>query len=160
VSYVVREWYKLFQNIENPPPNIEYAALNVCDMPFHDNCIDVVSGSAAIINVEGGGDSRDRALREVFRVLKQGALFVFDFGFITEEFYSSMPPHAQKIIKERFSNIFWDTLNIFDTLGFYQVETIRTGTWSNEGDESKLADLCRSLGVVLTFTSFTRFCIK
>ena len=157
---VVREWHILFQGMENPPPNIEYAAFNVCDMPFYDNCIDVVSGCAAIINVEGGGDSRDIALREVFRVLKRGGLFVFDFDFVTEEFYNSMPPHAQRVIKEKYPNIFWDTLNIFDALGFSQVEIIQTGTWSNDNDESTLADLCRSLGVALTFSKFTRFCVK
>jgi ubiquinone/menaquinone biosynthesis C-methylase UbiE len=157
---VVREWQRLFAEMDNPPPHIEYAAFNVCDMPFYDDCLDVVSGSAAIINVEGGGDSRDRALREVYRVLKPGGLFVFDFGFITEEFYNTLPTHARKIIKERYPNIFWDTLEIFDTLGFSQTETIRTGTWSNENDESTLADLCRELNVSLTFSDFTRFCIK
>jgi len=157
---VVREWQKLFNKMENPPPNIEYAAFNACDMPFIDNCLDVVSGSAAIINIEGGGDSRDRVLREVYRVLKAGGLFVFDYNFITEEFYDEMPAHARDVIKERHPNIFWDTLDIFDELGFSQVETVLTGTWSNDGDESTLADLCRSLGVVLTFSCFTRFCVK
>ena len=51
---VVKEWYKLFHSMDNPPPHAEYAALNVCDMPFYDNCLDVISGSAAIINIEKG----------------------------------------------------------------------------------------------------------
>jgi len=157
---VVREWQKLFNGMDNPPPNIEYAAFNVCDMPFHDNCIDVVSGSAAIINIEGGGDSRDRALREIYRILKPGGLFVFDYIFVTEDFYNAMPPEAKKIIKEQYPKAFWDTLTIFDTLGFSQIETIRTGTWSNENDVSTLADLCRSLNTSLTFSGFSRFCIK
>jgi len=157
---VVREWQKLFNKMDNPPPNIEYAAFNVCDIPFHDNCMDVVSGSAAIGNVEGGGDSRDKALREVYRILKPGGLFVFDFIFVTEEFYNSMPLHAQNVIKEKYPNIFWDTLEIFDSLGFVHVETVKTGTWSNGGDESILADLCRDLNVTLTFSGFTRFCVK
>ena len=47
-----------------------------------------------------------------------------------------------------------------DELGFSKVETIRTGTWSNENDESGLADYCRSLNTYLTFSGFTRHCIK
>jgi len=157
---VVREWHKLLQGLDNPPPNIEYAAFNVCDMPFCDNCIDVVSGTGAVINIEGGGDSRDRALREVFRILKPGGLFVFDYIFVTEDFYNDMPIEARNIIKERHPNIFWDTLAIFDNLEFSKVKTIKQGTWSNENDESTLADLCRSLNVNLTFSTFVRYCIK
>jgi SAM-dependent methyltransferase len=157
---VVREWQKQFAGMANPPPHVEYAAFDVCDIPFRDGCIDVVSGSGAIINVEGGPGSRDRALREVYRVLKPGGLFAFDFIFITEGFYNGLPPDARRVIKERHPQIFWDTLEIFDSLGFSHVETLQTGTWSNEGDESGLADLCRGLGVVLTFSGFTRFCVK
>ena len=154
---VVSEWKNHFEKMDNPPPNIEYAAFNVCDMPFKDNSIDVVSGSAAIINVEG---DRDKALGEVYRVLKPGGLFVFDYIFVTEEFYNQMQPHIQKAIKEKYPMIFWDTLNVFDELGFSKVETIRTGTWSNENDESGLADFCRSLNTWLTFSGFTRYCVK
>ena len=154
---IVKEWRKHFQNMDNPPPNVEYAAFNVCDIPFEDNSIDVVSGSAAIINIEG---NRDMALREIYRILKLGGLFVFDYIFVTEEFYNQMPPHLQKAIKEKYPTIFWDTLNVFDELGFSQVETIIKGTWSNENDESGLADFCRSLNTSLTFSGFTRFCVK
>jgi SAM-dependent methyltransferase len=143
--------------MDNPPPNIEYAAFNVCDMPFKDNSIDVVSGSAAIINIEG---DRDKALREVYRILKPGGLFVFDYIFVTEEFYNQMESHIQKAIKDKYPMIFWDTLSVFDELGFSKVETIRTGTWSNENDESGLADFCRSLNTWLTFSGFTRYCVK
>ncbi|MCL2372447.1 MAG: class I SAM-dependent methyltransferase [Defluviitaleaceae bacterium] len=81
---VVREWQRLFNDMDTPPPNVEYAAFNTCDMPFRDNSLDVICGSAAIINIEGGGDSRDRALREVYRVLKPDGLFVFDYDFVTK----------------------------------------------------------------------------
>jgi len=157
---VVREWQNLFNNMDNPPPNVEYAAFNVCDIPFVDDCIDVISGYSAIINIEGGGDARNEALREIYRVLKPGGLFVCNFMYVTEEFYNSMPTHARKIIKERYPKLFWDTLSDFDKLEFSQVDTLSTGTWSNENDESTLADLCRSLNVSLTFSEFMRFCIK
>lgn len=73
---VVKEWYKLFHSMDNPPPHAEYTALDVCDIPFYDNCLDVISENAAIINIEG---DRDKALREIYRVLKPGGLFVFDY---------------------------------------------------------------------------------
>lgn len=154
---VVREWQNLFKNMDNPPPNIEYAAFNLCDMPFKDNSLDVISGSAAIINVEG---DRDKALKEIYRVLKPGGLFAFDYIYVTEDFYKSLPQEPRDEIKKRHPTVFWDTLDIFDNLGFSKIETITTGTWSNEEDESTLADLCRSLGVSLTFSSFMRYCIK
>lgn len=78
---VVKEWYKLFHSMDSAH-NVEYAALDVCDMPFYNNCLDVISGSAAIINIEG---DRDKALKEIYRVLKPGGSFVFDYIFVTEK---------------------------------------------------------------------------
>ena len=140
-----------------PPPNVQYAALDVCDLPFQDNSLDVVSGNGAIINIEG---DRDKALREIYRVLKPGGLFAFDYIFVTEEFFNQLPAHAAQTLRERYPTIFWDTLAIFDQLGFREVEIIQTGTWSNKDDESCLADLCRSLDIALTFTTFQRYCKK
>lgn len=154
---VVREWQRLFREMDNPPPNVEFAALNVCDLPFADNSLDVVSGNGAIINIEG---DRDKALREIYRVLKPGGLFVFDFLYVTEDYYKTMPVHAREIIKKRYPGIFWDTLDIFDSLGFSQTQTVAQGEWSNKGDESTLADLCRSLGVEIVFSGFLRYCVK
>lgn len=154
---VLREWKKLFDSMDNPPPNVEYAALDVCDLPFVGNSLDVVSGSAAIVNIEG---NRDKALREIYRVLKPGGMFAFDLIFITKKFADTLPPEALKVIKERFPTAFWDMLAVFDTLGFSQVETIRMGEWSNKDDESTLADLCRSLGVSLTFSTLMYYYVK
>jgi SAM-dependent methyltransferase len=154
---VVIEWQKLFQNMDNPPPNIEYAAFNLCDIPFKDNSLDVVSGSAAIINIEG---DRSQALREIYRVLKPGGLFAFDYIYVTEEYYKSMPKEAAEAIKMRFPAAFWDALDIFNELGFSSVETLFKGEWSNKNDESTLADLCRSYDVSLNFSGFMRYCIK
>ena len=154
---VLMEWKKLFDSMDNPPPNVEYAALDVCNLPFADNSLDVVSGSAAIINIEG---NRDKALREIYRVLKPGGMFAFDLIFVTKEFADTLPTEALKAIKERFPTAFWDALAVFDTLGFSQVETIRMGEWSNKGDESTLADLCRNLDVSLTFSTLMNYCVK
>ena len=46
---VVKEWYKLFQNMENPPPNIEYAVFDVCDMPFVDTICSHYFGGVRMI---------------------------------------------------------------------------------------------------------------
>ena len=154
---VVREWRNHFKSMGNPPPNIEYAAFNICDMPFVDNSIDVISGSAAIINIEG---DRDKALREIYRVLKPGGLFAFDYIYVSQEFYEQMNPKTRDIIKNRFPTAFWDTLGVFDTLGYKTTTQILKGTWSNNDDESTLADLCRDLNSPLTFSSFIRYCIK
>lgn len=154
---IVREWKNHFNSMINPPPNIEYAAFNLCDMPFKDNSIDVISGSAAIINIEG---NRDQALKEIYRVLKPGGLFVFDYVYVTQEYYEQMPSLAREIIKERFPTAFWDTINIFEELGYSEVETIQQNTWSNKDDESTLEDLCRSLNTELVFSGFMKYCIK
>jgi ubiquinone/menaquinone biosynthesis C-methylase UbiE len=154
---VVSEWYKHFNAMDNPPPNIEYAAFDVCDMPFIDNSLDVISGSAAIINIEG---DRDKALREIYRCLKPGGLFAFDLIYVTQEYYQSMDADAGESIKKRFPTAFWDTLSIFDNLGYSEIKEIHTGEWSNKDDESTLADLCRSLGTSLTFSTFIRYCVK
>ena len=145
------------QSMKNPPPNIEYAVFDVCDMPFADNSLDVISGSAAIINIEG---DRDKALKEIYRVLKPGGLFVFDYVFVTEEFYNQMPQSARETIKERYPTVFWDSLDIFDELGYSKIETVEKSTWSNKNDESTLADLCRRFNTELTFSSFIRYCTK
>lgn len=143
--------------MENPPPNMEYAVFDVCDMPFADNSLDVVSGSGAIINIEG---SRDKALKEIYRVLKPGGLFVFDYIYVTEEFYNQTPKAAREIIKEKYPTAFWDSLNTFDELGYSKLENVEQSTWSNKNDNSNLADLCRSLNTELTFSCFIRYCTK
>ncbi|MCL2372446.1 MAG: hypothetical protein FWC78_03490 [Defluviitaleaceae bacterium] len=71
-----------------------------------------------------------------------------------------MPAKARETIKQKYPNVFWDTLQIFDNLGFSQVETVKTGAWSNENDMSNLADLCREMGTPLMFSTFTRYCVK
>jgi len=154
---VLKEWHKHFAGMDNPPPNIDFAALDVCNLPFADNSLDVVCGSAAIINIEG---DRDRALREIYRVLKPGGLFAFDYIFVTEEDFMQMPSTARETIKERYPTAFWDALGTFDALGYSAVEAVPGGKWNNKDDVSNLADLCRSLGTSLDFSGFIRYCIK
>jgi ubiquinone/menaquinone biosynthesis C-methylase UbiE len=130
---VIDEWHNHFTNMINPPPNIEYAAFDVCDIPIKNDSIDVVSGSAAIINIEG---DIKKALCEVFRILKKGGLFVFDYTFITEEYYNKLPLDIAKKLKAEYPYLFWDALDIFDNIGFTKAKTILRGNWSNKNDRS------------------------
>jgi hypothetical protein len=45
-------------------------------------------------------------------------------------------------------------------IGFRNIETIESGTWSNEHDESTLASLCREQGIYLVFNGYTRYSYK
>ena len=154
---VVREWKKLFDSMQNPPLNVEFAAFNVCDMPFIDNSIDVISGCAAIGNIEG--DKR-KALGEIYRVLKPGGLFVMKDICITNEFFNSMEPHLQKAFMEHWPDIFGDFQDVLEELGFNSIETVINGSWSNKDDDSNLADFTRSLGAELIFSGYTKYSIK
>lgn len=44
--------------------------------------------------------------------------------------------------------------------GFEKIDSIITGCWYTDDDESSIADLARSLGVNLKFTSYVRYCTK
>ena len=71
-----------------------------------------------------------------------------------------MPQSARETIKEKYPTVFWDSLDIFDELGYSKIEIVEKSTWSNKNDESTLADLCRRLNTELTFSSFIRYCTK
>jgi len=158
---VVREWQYAMQSTENPPPNVEYAAFDVCDIPFADNSLDVISGYSAIINIEGSAsDKHIKALSEIYRVLKKGGLFVMADQYITKEYADTLAPEHLHIFMERSPNIFVDFQDELCALGYESVETVARGTWSNKDDESGLATLTRSLGTELVFTTYTKYCIK
>lgn len=95
---VVNEWKHLL-DCELNTPNISYAAFNFCNIPFKDNSIDVVSDCAGIGNTEDG--EKGDALKEVYRVLKPGGLFVTTTGFVTKETLAVLPEHVQQILKEK-----------------------------------------------------------
>lgn len=44
--------------------------------------------------------------------------------------------------------------------GFSKIDSVISGCWYTDDDESTIADLARSLGVNLKFTSYTRYCTK
>jgi hypothetical protein len=44
--------------------------------------------------------------------------------------------------------------------GFKKIDSEICGAWNTDDDESTIADLARSLGINLKFTSYVRYCKK
>lgn len=153
---VVLEW-KRFLDHELDSPNIYYTAFNFCDIPFIDNCIDVVSDGGGIGNAVG---DKGTALKEVYRVLKPGGLLVTSTGFVTKEAQKELPEHAQNVLKEKRPDIFEDLYEKTVLAGFRKIDSIISGCWYTNNDNSTIADLARELGVNLKFTSYVRYCVK
>lgn len=154
---VVSEW-KSFLDWELKAPNISYAAFNFCDIPFTDNSIDVISDGGGIGNTEFG--TRAGALKEAYRVLKPGGLFITSTGFVSKEMLSTLPERAQRILIEKRADVFDDLFESTVAAGFRQIDSIISHEWETDSDDSTIADLARSLGVNLKFTSYVRFCEK
>lgn len=153
---IVREWKKFFEK-EIKPPNIYYAALDTCDIPFEDNSIDIISSGGGFVNIEG---DKFKALTEIYRVLKPGGLYVSGEGFVTQETFKSLPEYAQKALMEKRPDIFENFYDASVTAGFKTIDNIVTGGWHTKDDESLIADLAKELGIDIYFTSYLRYCTK
>ena len=155
-STVVEEWKKLFDN-NNKYKNICYAVLNHCKMPFKDNSIDVISSSGGFCNTEG---DKIEALGEIYRVLKPNGLYADSGIRLNNSHAKDIPKKVLEKILEKFPEIMGDFYDESIKAGFKDIETIETGMWSNENDESTLASLCRELGTYLVFNSYIRYSYK
>lgn len=153
---VVKEW-KSFLDKTLDSPNIYYAALDFCDMPFQNNCIDVISDGGGIGNCEG---VRAKALKEAFRVLKPGGRLISSTGFVNKETLAALPAEAQKVLLEKRPDVFEDLYEDTILAGFSKIDSVVSGCWYTDNDDSAIADLARSLGVNLKFTSYIRYCTK
>lgn len=154
---VVRQW-KSFLDKTVDSPNLYYAAFNYCQMPFKDNSIDIVSDCGGIGNCERG--TKLQALKEAYRVLKPGGMLVTSTGFVNKETLAALPPDAQKVLLEKRPDVFEDLYEETVLAGFDKIDSVIGGGWYTEDDESTIADLARSLGVNLKFTSYVRYCTK
>lgn len=159
---VVREWKK-FLDKEADSPNLNYAAFDFCRIPFRDECMDVVSDRAGIgnaVTAAGGLGDKGAALKEAYRVLKPGGMLVTTVGFITRETLAALPEGAQKVLMEKRPDIFEDLYEETMLAGFRKIDSVVSGYWDTDNDESDIADLARSLGVNLRFSDCVRYCRK
>lgn len=149
------EWKKVFDN-DFYPPNVYYAALDSCDLPFEDNSIDVVS-IGGFGNTEG---DKVKAINEIYRVLKPGGLYVATDGCVTKENLRKLPENVQKIMLEKIAFIFEDHYETTMAAGFKKIANTVLGEGTTKGDRSTIADLAKELGVELILTWYARYCIK
>ena len=153
---VVREW-KLFLDKSLDSPNIYYAVFDFCNMPFKDNSIDIISDGGGIGNCEG---VKAKALKEAFRVLKPGGKLITSTGFVNKETLAALPEEAQRVLIQKRPDVFEDLYEDTVLAGFSKIDSVISGCWYTDDDDSTIADLARSLGVNLKFTSYTRYCTK
>lgn len=157
LSHTVVEEWKRFLDQELDSPHICYAAMDFCAIPFSDCTVDVVSDHGGIINCIG---DRSAALREVYRVLKPGGLFVNLNGFVTKETLAALPEHAREALLREYpqmiDNLYEDTV----LAGFRKIDSVVEGVWRTDEDDSGIADFARELGVTVEFTEYVRFCEK
>lgn len=153
---VVSEW-KSFLDKTLDFPNIYYAVFDFCDMPFKDNSVDIISDSGGISNCEG---VKAKALKEAFRVLKPGGMLITSTGFVNKETLAALPEEAQRALIQQRPDVFEDLYEETVLAGFSKIDSVISGCWYTDDDESAIADLARSLGINLKFTGFTRYCTK
>lgn len=155
-STVIKEWKNLLDK-KLDSPNIYYATIDFCNMPFKDNSVDVVSDAGGIGNAIG---DKAKALKEVYRVLKPGGLFVTSTGFVTKETFSTLPKKVQEVLMQKRLDIFEDLYEETVLAGFTEINSIIGNCWYTDDDDSTIAELARSLGINLKFTSYIRYCTK
>lgn len=153
---VVCEWKK-FLDKELDSPNLYYAVFDFCKMPFKDNSIDVISDGGGISNCEG---DKSEALKEAYRVLKPGGKLITSTGFVNKDTLSKLPNEIQKTLLEKRPDIFNDLYEDTVLAGFCKIDSVINESRFTDDDDSSIADLARSLGVNLEFTTYTRICTK
>lgn len=100
------------------------------------------------------------ALKEAFRVLKPGGKLITSTGFVNKETLAALPEEAQRVLTQKRPDVFEDLYEDTVLAGFSKIDSVISGCWYTDDDESTIADLARSLGVNLKFTSYTRYCTK
>ena len=81
-------------------------------------------------------------------------------GFVNKETLAALPGEVQNVLIEKRPDIFEDLYEDTVLAGFSKIDSVISGCWYTDDDDSAIADLARSLGVNLKFTSYTRYCTK
>jgi len=125
--------------------------VNVCEMPFLDNTIDVVSSRFGMINIEYASGTYNEAISETYRVLKKGGLLLCMEEFLTNDSIIKLSNTQKNTLHDRFSILFDDIFGKCCDQGFVIINSKVFRIWNNKDDSSTLADLCRQLGIELDF---------
>jgi ubiquinone/menaquinone biosynthesis C-methylase UbiE len=154
---VLREWKRVFSK-KVFPGKMKYAEFNICDIPFRNDSIDIVTSIYGFINLIG---DQIKGLSEIYRILKKGGKFINCDICVDTECKSRIPKESMDIlVKNNFSYIFNDFYKETIDVGFNKVENEIINTWSNKDDDSDLALLCREIGISITFNTYLRHCYK
>ena len=82
------------------------------------------------------------------------------FSSSTRAQASERTEEAQRILTQKRPDVFEDLYEDTVLAGFSKIDSVISGCWYTDDDESTIADLARSLDVNLKFTSYTRYCTK
>ncbi len=81
-------------------------------------------------------------------------------GFNKEETLAVLPEEAQRVLIEKRPDVFEDLYEDTVLAGFSKIDSVISGCWYTDDDESTIADLAHSPNMNLKFTNYTRYCTK
>ena len=87
-------------------------------------------------------------------------MLITSTGFVNKEPLAALPEEAQSVLLAQRPDVFEDLYEDTVLAGFRKIDSVISGCWYTNDDDSTIADLPRSLGVNLKFTRYTRYCSK
>lgn len=156
--YLMNLWFLMLK--ETQYKNATAMSFNICNMPFTDNSIDIVSSRYGLINIQHSSGNYKEALKECYRVLNNDGLLIINELQLTEKCLSKLNEEQFNILKQRYSNIFVDLHDDLKELGFTIDYHQNVSVWNNADDESGLATLCKSWNISLDFYDYLLICKK
>lgn len=153
---VVEEWKRLLDQTLNAS-QLSYAAFDFCDIPLRDCTIDVVADHSGILNCIG---EKAAALREVYRVLKPGGLFVSFGGFVTRETLEALPEKDRTALLKEWPVVLENLYEETVLAGFRKIDGEIMDGWCTDEGESGFADWAQARGINVMFSDYIRYCEK
>lgn len=154
---IVREWRNLLE-IQKGFHNLSFSAFNFCDIPFQNDCIDIITDGGGINNTIMG--NKRKAYSECFRVLKPGGILISGGGMISKAEEQSLPLALQEEIRNLFPGCLDSDYDSLLEIGFSKVETVVTHGWDTKDDISDIATLALKYDSNIRFTGYIRYCYK